>query len=493
MGKPEKGKKKKQKLDLDKIYGFNKIWCNNKSITGEKFYNMFLTFFLYSIPYILSIIFFLKLGPLELYLNIIYISISSILYIIHVYSMIKGGCTDPGILPRQNKDLYYTTSKTNMRYRINGHILRVNYCYSCYLFRPPRTSHCAVCDNCVERFDHHCLWLGTCVGKRNYKYFYALLSSLNINAIFQIVFGIVVLLAEVKKIKNKENKGYTFIITMGCIILYNLLFVVIFIGKLFILHTYLVFKGLTFYEYSKEKMKVYPDNLNPFNKYKLFSNKCILFRNNEKSNLLSALSFNEKDPINVLNLKNLKDPHPKYLKIKNQKIYKDEKVSNESGGTKVKYLQTYQQYQSVYSKKKTFQNVNLLKRDRKKFTNEFNNINSSKRSFGHLSIDFQKVMNNNEKNLKNFISSSEGSKEIDFEKNENVVINPYCILINKKKEREENNYNVNIATTGVEKNKNNENNIFKSKEIIPKKKIMFSNIIDNNSDKSEGIRISEED
>ena len=29
MGKPEKGKKKKQKLDLDKIYGFNKIWCNN--------------------------------------------------------------------------------------------------------------------------------------------------------------------------------------------------------------------------------------------------------------------------------------------------------------------------------------------------------------------------------------------------------------------------------------------------------------------------------
>ena len=161
MGKPEKGKKKQQKLDLDKIYGFNKIWCNNKSITGEKFYNMFLTFFLYSVPYILSIIFFLKLGPLELYLNIIYISISSILYIIHVYSMIKGGCTDPGILPRQNKDLYYTTSKTNMRYRINGHILRVNYCYSCYLFRPPRTSHCAVCDNCVERFDHHCLWLGT--------------------------------------------------------------------------------------------------------------------------------------------------------------------------------------------------------------------------------------------------------------------------------------------------------------------------------------------
>ena len=493
MGKPEKHNKNR-KIDLEKIYGMNKLWCANKAITGEKFYNMFLTFFLYSIPYILSIIFFLKLGPLQLYLNIIYISISSIFYIIHIYSMIKGGCTDPGILPRQNKDLYYTTSRTNMKFRINGHILRVNYCYSCYLFRPPRTSHCAVCDNCVERFDHHCLWLGTCVGKKNYKYFYALLSSLNINAIFQIVFGIIVLLLEIKKIKNKENKGYAFIITIGCIILYNLLFVFIFIGKLFILHTYLVFKGLTFYEYSKEKMKVYPDSINPYNKYKIFSNKCILFRNNEKSNLLSALTSNQKESNDLLNLK---ENHPTtYIKLKN-KIYKDEKITDPSGrggGMKEKYLKTYQQYQSVYSRKKTFGTNNVLKRDRKKFSNDRNNINSSKRSLGHLSIDLQKVVSNHEKNLKNMISSSEGSKEIDFDKNENVVINPYCILIDKKKEREENNFNVNIVTTGGEKNKMNENNTFRNKELIPKKKLLFTNIIEQNdgSNKSDVIRISEE-
>jgi hypothetical protein len=295
----------------------------------------------------------------------------------------------------------------------------------------------------------------------------------------------------VKKIKNKENKGYAFIITIGCIILYNLLFIIIFIGKLFILHTYLVFKGLTFYEYSKEKMKVYPDSINPYNKYNLFSNKCILFRKNEKSNLLSTLSLKEKESNNILNLN--KNHPTTYTRLKN-KIYKDEKISDteKGGGLKEKYLQTYQQYQSVYSKKKNFGNNNALKRDRKKFSNEVNNINSSQRSLGHLSIDLKKVINNHEKNIKNLISSSEGSKEIDFDKNENVVINPYCIIINKKKERDDNNFNVNIVTTGVEKNKNNENNTFRSKEIHHKKKLIFTNIIDKNSDKSDGIRISEE-
>ena len=483
--------RKNYNSELDQIYGNNKIWCNNKIITGSKFYNMFLTFFLYSIPYIFSIIFFLKLGPQKLYLNIIYIIISSILYIIHFYAMIKGGCTDPGILPRQNHDIYYTTSKSSMKYKINGHIFRLNYCYSCYLYRPPRTSHCAVCDNCVERFDHHCLWLGNCIGKKNYKYFYTLLGSLNINAIFQIIFCVYVLIIEVKKIKNKENKGYTFTIIIGFIILYNLLFLIIFIGKLFILHTYLVFKGLTFYEYSKEKMKVYPDSINPYNKYKLFSNKCILFRKNEKSNLLSALAFKEKDSNEIFNLKG---NHPTtYIRLKN-KIYKDEKNSDTGRGVgvKEKYLQTYQQYHSVYSKKKTFGNNIALKKERKKFNNEANNINSSKRSLGHLSIDLQKVISNHEKKIKYLISSSEGSKEIDFDKNENVVINPYCIILDKKKGREENNFNVNIVTTGVEKNKNNESNTFRSKEINQKKKLIFTNIIDKNSDKSDAIRISEE-
>jgi len=39
------------------------------------------------------------------------------------------------------------------------------------VFRPIRTSHCHDCNNCVMGFDH-CVWLGTCIGKLNYTYFF---------------------------------------------------------------------------------------------------------------------------------------------------------------------------------------------------------------------------------------------------------------------------------------------------------------------------------
>ena len=282
-----------------KKYGNNKLWCKNKLISGNKFYNIFISIFLISIPSIIIISIQIKFYNKYSYKSLIPIIIISILYLISIFSSLRGGFTDPGILTRQNQDFYYNSNKNTIRYIINGNILNLNYCYSCSLFRPPRTSHCSVCDNCVERFDHHCIWLGNCIGKRNYKFFYFLILTVNLNAFFQVCYCIFLICFHGEKNRKKDKFDFIVIFSMSFVLFFDVCFILFFTGKLLLVHTYLIFKNLTFYEDIKKKWNK-PPGINLLYKGICYSwNRVICFFSPKST--LSIFYFNDDNNNNFKN------------------------------------------------------------------------------------------------------------------------------------------------------------------------------------------------
>ena len=267
-----------------KLFGNNILWCNKFAITGKKFYHLFFTFILYSIPYVSMVVSLLKIRDEFRVLWIV--SVISVLYVEEIIAMILGGCSDPGIITRQyeNKEELFFSKKHILRGVLNGHLINNIYCITCSVFRPPRTSHCAICDNCVERFDHHCLWLGSCVGKRNYKHFYLLIMCLNLSGAFQIGVCVYFIVRYNKDELRNNEKSLLTTILMSSILFYDLMFIIFFIGKLFILHTYLVLNNLTFYEYFRKKFNQAP-GINPYFKGSFFNCKRLIFKPASKSSL----------------------------------------------------------------------------------------------------------------------------------------------------------------------------------------------------------------
>ncbi|XP_069741454.1 uncharacterized protein [Narcine bancroftii] len=45
------------------------------------------------------------------------------------------------------------------------------FCIHCEMVQPEGTKHCKLCNDCMENFDHHCLFLMKCVAKRNQRLF----------------------------------------------------------------------------------------------------------------------------------------------------------------------------------------------------------------------------------------------------------------------------------------------------------------------------------
>lgn len=181
--------------------------------------------------------------------------ISVLLNIAIQLALLALGFTDPGMIPKilsgyENKKLkripldskYENGIMRDLQkiyaMPIKTHNLRVKFCNTCYIYRPPRTSHCYDCNICVERFDHHCPWIGTCVGKGNYRYFFAFIAT---TCLFSLLVFIQIIIA-LTRFQLPEEVGY---LVMNILLLIYVFAAMGFTGVLVSFHVFLSVRNTT--------------------------------------------------------------------------------------------------------------------------------------------------------------------------------------------------------------------------------------------------------
>lgn len=175
--------------------GNNRFLCGGRCITGPSIDNGYLvgTWFFVLVPALLHFAFCVDyLNKNGMWQMPIFTLVALVCTIV---LLLASSLTDPGIIPRLSLQraipgleavVAARTNVPEVDIEMDGPVpplsqeqIDVGYkwCDTCEVIRPPRASHCRDCDNCVLRFDHHCPFIGNCVGQRNYTYFTGFLVS----------------------------------------------------------------------------------------------------------------------------------------------------------------------------------------------------------------------------------------------------------------------------------------------------------------------------
>ena len=195
------------------------------------------------------------------------------LLVLTLVLLVTVSLSNPGFLPKRTA--YFSTgpfgsiplSSLNheppkfLEYPINGVLLRLKFCKTCNLLRPPRTSHCSTCGVCVERFDHHCPWVGNCIGKKNYTLFLTFLLVVTVN---QGLMTFICLFHVLKTRQETDNWRETIAKEIPEIVFGSIEFLIfLFVLALSIFHCFLILRNETTYERLKGNWKHRGEN--PFN------------------------------------------------------------------------------------------------------------------------------------------------------------------------------------------------------------------------------------
>jgi palmitoyltransferase len=91
-------------------------------------------------------------------------------------SFFWASCSNPGYLKPEHRfeDLLKEVHPCEM-------------CPDCEVIRSSRSKHCAICNHCVERYDHHCPWINNCVGTGNHNAFLSFIYSMTVTLTIIII------------------------------------------------------------------------------------------------------------------------------------------------------------------------------------------------------------------------------------------------------------------------------------------------------------------